>query len=511
MTADSAAATTLTPFRRVLILAMLTLASTLYGTTILLVSVLLPQMQGSLSCTQDEIAWVMTFNILATAVATPMTGWLVARFGRRRVINMSTLGFTVATFLCGTADSLETLVLYRIMQGGFGAPVTPLAQTVILDIFPRHQHAAVTAVFGMAVVIGPVIGPILGGYLSELYNWRATFYMLVPVGIAGFVGLVATLPPDGARGTARLDWVGFLSFSAMLVCLQLMLSRGERLDWFTAPEIMIEAAGAAVALYVFLAHSLTTPAPFLNLRLLLDRNYAIGLLLVGVYGMVNFTPMVILPSLLQTHAGYPDSVIGELLAARGIGGCFGFFFAMYAAKLDSRVGMIVGFGLNVISGLWLASLDLNLTFYDIWINSFIQGIAIGLVWVPLVVASFATVDPRHSAETNAVFHLLRNIGSSVFITLSVSLILRTQSANYSRMTEYISPFAESFAYPSLMGAWNLESVTSLMSMGREINRQAAMLGYLNAFLAYTLVSLLAIPLILLVRGGGRRRQAVGKT
>ena len=229
---DSELANALTPARRFLIMIAVILASTLYSTTLLIASTLLPQMQGTMAATADEIAWAMTFNILATAVVTPLTGWLVARFGRRNVMMWSICGFTGATYMCGAADSLTALVFWRIVQGGVGAPVVPLSNAILLDSFPRRQTGMVTSIFGMAVVIGPVIGPTLGGFLAEIYSWRWAFYMLVPVGAAAFVGLRLTLPRDTATGHAHLDWIGFLTLAGAISCLQLVLSRGQRLDWF---------------------------------------------------------------------------------------------------------------------------------------------------------------------------------------------------------------------------------------------------------------------------------------
>lgn len=220
-----------TAFQRGLILFTVTLASTLYGTTILVVSVILPEMQGSLSATQDQISWAMTLNILATAVVTPMTGWLVARLGRRNVMIWSQVGFVIATLFCGLAESLETLVVYRVLQGAFGAPIVPLGQATILDSFPKERHGFATSVFGMGVVVGPVIGPVLGGELAELYNWRWAFFMVVPVGLLGILGLWLTLTDSGRQGRVRFDWTGFLALSVAVACLQLVLDRGERLDW----------------------------------------------------------------------------------------------------------------------------------------------------------------------------------------------------------------------------------------------------------------------------------------
>lgn len=501
--ADSDAAhIPVTATRRVMITISVVLGSTLYSTTLLIASTLLPQMQGAMAATQDEIAWTMTFNILATAVVTPMTGWLVARLGRRTVMAGSMLLFSIATYLCGAADSLETLVLWRVLQGATGAPVTPLSQTILFDIFPPRQHRLISSVFGMAVVIGPVIGPALGGYLAEAYSWRWSFYLLVPVGVVSTVGLRLSMPPDPPRQRLALDWIGFLSLTVAISCVQLVLSRGQRLDWYESGEIVVETIAAAVAFYVFLAHSLTTARPFLNLKLLLDRNYALGLVLVGVYGMLNFTPMVLLPPLLQSNAGFPDTIIGEILAARGLGATIGFFAALWVGKLDPRIGMSLGFGMMVLAGLWLMSINLDIGMEALFLNSVLQGASIGIIWVPLTVASFATLENRHWPEAMAIFHLLRNIGSSFFISLCVADIVRTTAQNYSRMSEMISPYNDRLALPWVMGGWTTDTLSGLARLSKEINRQAAMIGYLDAFAMYTAASAAAMLLVLFVR---RRR------
>jgi DHA2 family multidrug resistance protein len=311
--------------------------------------------------------------------------------------------------------------------------------------------------------------------------------------------------PDLPRHPVRLDWIGFLSLSAAISGVQLVLSRGQRLDWYESPEIWLETFGAAVAFYLFLAHSLTAERPFLNLRLLLDRNYALGLALVGVFGMLNVTPMVLLPPLLQQHAGYTDSLIGAVLAARGAGAACGFFAALFIAKLDPRIGMTIGFGLQVISGLWLMSINLDVDMYVLMANSALQGSAIGIIWVPLTIATFATLESRYWPEAMAVFHLLRNIGSSFFISVCVADIVRITAQNYSRMNEMISPFNDRLALPWVMGGWSTETLPGLARLAKEVNRQAAMIGYLDAFGMYTAASAGAILLVLFV---SRRRRAV---
>ena len=490
---------------RVFIMAAVVVASTLYSTTLLIASAMLPQMQGSMAATADEIAWSTTFNILATAIVTPMSGFFVANFGRRRTLLCAVGGFTVVTYMCGQCASLETLILWRVMQGGLGAPVTPISNALIIECFPRRYTGLVSSIFGMtAVVLGPVIGPTLGGFLAEAYSWRYAFYMIVPAGAIGFIALYVVLPNEEPGAGTRLDWIGFVTLSLALGGLQMVLSRGQRLDWYDSTEIIFETVMAATALYLFVMHSATASRPFLSPRLLRDRNYALGLVLVLTYGMLNFTPLVLLPSLLQTHVGYPDSTIGMIIAARGLGGTVGFFGAMFIGRLDPRIGMTLGFGLLALSGIWLIGIDLNVGPADLIVNSLVQGLATGVVWVPLSVMAFATLEPRLMSEGMAVFHLLRNIGSSLFITLAFALVVQSTGANYSRMTEFVSPYNRAMDLPWAMGAWTIDTLPGLARLSKEINRQAAMIGYLNAFSLYTATAVAAIGIVWLAR---RKRRA----
>src|SRR2546423_9141426 len=325
-------------------------ASQVYGSAPLTTSTILPQMQGAMSATQDEIAWAMTFNNRATAIVTPMTGWLVARFGEKRVMVWSIGVFTLATLLCGMAQSLETLVFWRIIQGGTGAPVVPLSQTILLNTFPRRQHQMVLGLFGMAVAVAPVFGPILGGYLAEVYSWRWAFYMLIPIGVAALVGMQLTLGANTLAGKMRFDWTGFIALSMALAAIQLVLARGVRLDWFDSTEIMIECVIAGLAFYIFIFHCLTSTSPFLNLNLLTDRNYAIGLVLVTIYGMLNFTPMGLLAPPVQQHVGFSDALVGQVIGCRGIGMTLGFLSAGPRTRTEPRTRMAVGVSLQNLAG-----------------------------------------------------------------------------------------------------------------------------------------------------------------
>ncbi len=489
----------ISPARRWILLIAVTSATTLYAMTILIVSVILPQMQGSLSATPDQITWILTFNILATAVVTPMTGWLTSRFGWRRVMLISMLGFALTTALCGLAQSLSVLVVLRIFQGGFGAPLIHLGQAVILSSFPREQHSLVTSIFGMAVVVGPIFGPLYGGYLAEVYNWRFAFFMLVPLALGALGALWWFLHDGGREGKSVLDWTGFIALALSLSCLQLVLDRGQRLDWFSSPEILIEAAIGIGAFYVYLTHSFTTKKPFLDLRLLKDRNYALGLLIVTVYGMLNFTPMVILPQMLKDLGGYPESVIGTLLGFRGVGAVIGFFLSIWVGKLDPRVGITLGYLIQGYSGWYMMGFTIQTAVIDVAINSTLQGISVGLVWVPLTIATFATLDKRFLPETSAVYHLLRNVGSSIFISLSVLTAINTTQINYAHLIEFINPFNEVLQHPRYASLSDIGARESLLTLRETVSEQAQMLGFIKAFGLYMFASLIVIPLAWFIR------------
>ena len=493
--------------RRIFVLITVVVASTAFNAATFSVAAVLPQVQGALSATQDEVSWTVTFYILATAVTMPMTGWLVTHFGRGPVQFWSLVGFTFATLMCGFAQSLESLVAWRLVQGAAGAPIQPIGQTVLLDVFPRRQHGLVISIFGTTNTIGPVLGPTLAGYLAEAYGWRWGFFMIVPVALAATFAARFALPAETQNRRTSLDWIGFLSLSTAIAATQFLLSRGQRLDWFESNEIIVEALVAVLAFYIFIAHSLTAKHPYLSPRLLLDRNYVIGICLIVIFGMLNFTPMVLLPPLLQNQLGFPDGLVGFVVSWRGAGVMCGSFASIFLQRLDPRVGMVAGFGLQIVSGLWLTSLNLNAQLPALCANAYLQGLAVGLIWTPIVTTAFRTLSHDLRPEAVAVLHLMRSIGSSFFISIAVAEIVRTTAANTSRMMEHVSPYNKPLALPSVMGEWTLDSASGIAQIAREINRQAAMLGYMNAFVLYTAVSMVAIPLVLML--GGRRQAGEG--
>jgi DHA2 family multidrug resistance protein len=466
---------------------------------VLISSALLPQLQGALSATQDEISWVMTFNIVATAVATPAAGWLADRFGQRATMVWCTLVFTIATFMCGASGSLEELIGWRILQGAAGAPLVPIGQTILLDSFPRRQHGLMISIYGMANMIGPSIGPMFAGQIAEAMGWRWGFWMILPVAVLSFVGNWLVLPKDDKVRQARLDWLGFITLSAGIASAQLVFSRGQRLDWFDSSEIVIATLVAGLALYMFCVHSLTSERPFVRLKLLADRNYGLGLILVTLFGMLNFATVVLLPPLLQQHAGYPDSAIGDIVGYRGMGSGIGFLLAIPMARLDPRISLALGALLQTGTGLWMMSFDLNVDMNTLLMSNVLQGISIGVSWVPLTVITFWTLAPEYRAEAMSMFHLLRNFGSSLFISIAVAEIVRTSAANYARMVEHVSPYNRVLEMPWAMGSWAVDSAPALARLSGEIARQSVLIGYMNAWLLYTVVALASLPLCLLAR------------
>jgi DHA2 family multidrug resistance protein len=485
--------------RRYLILVTVALCTMLYAMTVTIVNVALPQLQGALSATPDQIAWVVTLNVVATAVVTPMTGWLVARLGQRTVLISCVIGFAVTSLLCATAATLEPLLAYRVGQGVFGAPIVPLSQAILLITFTGKDRAMAQGIFGMSVVVGPAIGPALGGYLAEAYNWRWIFLLIVPLCFAALAMVLVFIRQSGKGEKLKLDWTGFLALSLAVVCVQLLVDRGERLDWFESGEIILYACGAVLGLYVLVVHTVTSERPFLNPQLFKDRNFNIGIVLVFVYGMLNFTPITLLPPMLQNLKGYPDSLIGLLLAMRGVGMVIGFYIAGRMGGLDPRVGLAGGMLLTGISGAIMATFDFNVSAEAIGWVGVLQGIGTGIMWVPLTTVAFTTLPTRFMADGSALFHLLRNFGTSLFIAISFMVVVRSAQISHFELAQNVSPYNEALRFPSVVGHWDVGSLHGLAKLSAEVDRQAQMIGYANAFVLYAVVCFATIPVMLFVR------------
>ncbi len=489
--------------RQWLILLMVQLANMLFGMTITLANLVLPQMRGNLSATQEEISWVITLNLVATAVATPMTGWLSSRVGWRNLMFFTVLGFTVTSLLCGFANNLETLILARVAQGAFGAPIMPMGQAILLATFPKHLQPMALVMWGVGAVFGPVAGPILGSIATEAYDWHAAFFMIVPPGICALVCIWFALRDHTARTPVKFDWLGFIALSVAITAAQLIFDRGHRLDWFESTQIILYAFIGALALWVFVVHCLTVPQPFLNPRLLRDRNFSLGVLLAFVMGMLNFASIVLYPTLLHDLRGYPDNAIAMLIAARGMGNWAAFFFIAQLTRIAPRFAIVCGMAIQAGAGFWMAHFNINLTDTDVFWSNFLLGFGQSIAFTPMTVMAFSTLPAGQVTEGSAVFTLMRNFGSSLFISVAVLVVSRSTASNYSRLTEFISPYNKTLTMPGLPTQWSLDETRSLLNLSNEMLRQAAMIGYLNAFYLMAFAALAAMPLAAFMRGAKR--------
>jgi DHA2 family multidrug resistance protein len=408
-------------------------------------------------------------------------------------------GFGLASLACGLADSLEQLVLFRALQGAIGAPLAPASQAIVLETYPRRQHGAVIAIYGMGSVLGPIVGPVAGGYLSETYDWRYVFYMMVPFSVAAFVGTWLFIRDRESPARVRLDWLGFILLAAALASLQVMLDRGERADWFDSGEIIAYCVVAIAAFYAFVVHSATAERPFLQPALLRDRNFSIGLVLIFVFGMLNFTPMSLIPPLLQGVSGYPESIIGFVLGARGLGTLVAFALMIFASRLDPRAMIVLGFLLQAFAGWQLTRLDMNPSAEGVFWPMALQGFGVGILWVPITMVTFATINQSTTAEGAAVYHMVRNLGSSIHISLATALAVRMARMNYAELAPAVSPYNEALRMPWITGGWNVGDPAGLAAVAREVARQAAMLGYIDAFVFYVATALVVLPLVAFVR------------
>ena len=464
-------------------------------------NVALPYMQGSLSATSDQITWVLTSYIVAAAIFTAPVGWLSARFGRKQLFIVCLVGFTAASMLCGVAQSLEQMVLFRLLQGVFGAALVPLSQATMLDIYPPEQRGSAMAMWGIGVMVGPILGPTLGGYLTELYNWRWVFYVNLPFGVLATAGLILFLPRAETKVGLRFDFLGFGVLALGLAAFQLMLDRGQDQDWFGSREIVVEAVLAGLGIYLFVVHLLTAERPFISPRLFRDRNLSASLAVMFAVGMILLASSALLAPWLQTLAGYPVETAGLVMAPRG----FGTMAAMMvsgrlATKVDPRGLMALGIGLLTwslwrMTG-WTPDVD---RWTVIWVIV-VQGAGLGFVFIPLQVIAFATLPAELRTDGTSLLSLLRNMGSAVGVSLCSALLARNVQVNHAELAAGITPFN-----PALHGAG---AVAHMMSPGTArgaamldgmINQQAAVIAYLDDFKAMMVVSAPTVLLLLLMR------------
>ena len=470
-----------------------------FGVTITSVTVILPQMKGALAATQDQMAWILTLNLVATAVATPLTGWLAAKLGWRRLMVISVLGFSLASAACGMVDSLNSLLVLRVIQGALGAPIFPMGQTIILAKFERQHHALAIMMWGVGGVMGPILGPTFGGMIAEFLDWRWSFYMILPLGLTALIPTILALG-DEERGTARrFDFMGFVFIAIAIGALQLMLDRGQRQDWFQSLEIVIEGVLVLGFFYLFLVHSAMSKAPLFQAACFRDRNFTLGILVALVMGMLQYTPMVLFPALLQDLRGYPEAVVGSLLAMRGVGNFLSFLVVTPLTRWSARGTLAAGLLIQAAAAAWMGQLDINMTSRDVFWCNLIHGFGFGLAYTPMTVLAFSTLDGRWLTQGNAIFSLLRMLGSSIFIAVCLVVFVRASAGAESALGAMVTMFDD-----PLLSVWrdqfgDTDGIAFHLQAQGEVRRQAAMIGYINAFHLLTIAPIVFMPLVLLFR------------
>jgi DHA2 family multidrug resistance protein len=460
-------------------------------------NVALPHIQGSVSASQDQITWVLTSYIVAATIMTPMTGWLSGRIGRKNLLLISIAGFTVASALCGMASSLAGIVGFRLLQGLFGAALIPLSQAVLLDIWPKEQHGQAMAIWVAGAILGPIMGPALGGYLTDNLSWRWVFYINLPIGVLAYAGTFMFISNNKQDIARKFDFFGFGTLAVFIAAFQLALDRGPTQDWLGSKEIWTEVIVAVVSLYLFIVHAATAKNPFFDRRLFTDRSFVVASFMGFFLGILLFSTMALLPPMLEELMGYPVVTTGLVMMPRGIGA----FVATFAVgrlvgKVDSR--LLVGTGLlfMAFSAWQMSKFSLEMNSTPLMISAFIQGLGTGTIFVPLTTLAFATINPIFRAEGSSVFTLIRNLGSAAGISIVEALQTQNVEVVHSGLVSHLQPGSANLA--SLPDYLNPATTAGAAALNAEVNRQAAMVAYLDDFWLMLIITVVVVPLLFLI-------------
>ncbi|TPL45255.1 DHA2 family efflux MFS transporter permease subunit [Mesorhizobium sp. B2-4-6] len=466
-------------------------------------NVALPYIQGSVSASADQINWVLTSYIVAAAVMTPPSGYLANRFGRKRILLVAITGFVVASVLCGFAQSLPQIVGFRLLQGLFGAALVPLSQSILLDIYSVEERGSAMALFGVSVMVGPVLGPVIGGWLTENVSWRWVFYINVPIGALAFAGVSMFVQETKLDVKARLDWLGFGMLSIAIASLQMFLDRGEQLNWFSSAEIIVEALVCASAFYIFIVHTFTARDTFVNPRLFLDRNFAVGMVFIFIIGITYLASLALMTPYLQTLMGYPVVTAGIVMGPRGLGtmACM-FIVGRLVGKVDTRWLLFIGLAITAWAMYDMTGWTPDVSQWTIISTGFIQGAGLGFLFVPLTTITFATLAPERRSEGTGLYNLSRNIGSSVGISVVTALLTQNQQINHANIATYVTPYNPAFSDPAISQALNPYTAAGRAALDGLVTLQATIISYVDDFKLMMILSLAAIPLVLLLRKPG---------
>ena len=498
--------TTVVPHRR-LITASVMLAMFIQTLDSTISIVALPYIQGSMSASADEISWVLTSYVIAAAIFTAPVGWMAQRFGRKRMFLICLGGFIGMSMLSGASQSLEQLITFRIIQGMFGAALAPMCQATMLDIYPFAQRAQAMAIFAMGITMGPTLGPTLGGWLTDAYNWRWVFYVNLGPGLLAFLGVLIFLPKVAPRPNMTVSWYGFSMLASGVGTLQLMLDRGQTLDWFNSTEIIIEATISGLCFYLFVVHMATAEKPFLPLALFKDRNFFSGIVMVSCVSSLMLSTATLMAPFLQQLAHFPVLDSGIAMAPRGFGTMVAMFVASWLSKMfDQRkimaTGLIsLGVVMLIMSG-WTPDVRRS----EMMLILFMQGFSIGLVFNPMTVMAYTTLSPALRPDATAVQSLARNLGSAIGISVTTFTLTRGTQTAHADIAAGITPFERTLQMGDAASRiLDPETRGGAMILDQMITYQAKIISYNNDF---RLMALTVIPPLILLLFM-RRAQKVG--
>jgi DHA2 family multidrug resistance protein len=474
-------------------------------------NVALPYMQGTLSASQDQINWVLTSYIVAAAIMTAPVGWIANRFGRKRIFILCSGGFTIASVLCGLAQDINQMVLFRLLQGMFGAALVPLSQAVMLDSYALHERAKAMSIWGMGVMMGPIMGPSLGAWLTETYSWHWVFFVNLPFGIFTVLGLLVFMDETKKNRELRFDWFGFAALAIGIGALQIALDRGEQLGWMESNEIIAEFIISIVGFYYFFAHSFTTPAPFIQFAIFRDRNFVSGCVFMAVMGLVLFSTMAVSSPFLQNVIGYPIITAGLLLATRG---CGTFVAMMLVGRLmryiEARTLIISGLSLTCLSLFYMTSWTDQTGVPEIVVVSIAQGFGFGLVFVPLSTVAFLTLPNHLRTDGTSMLTLMRNVASSVGISIVIAELTEGSRRVYAVLSQHINPFNHAMQMPDVRGMIDLTTDAGRAMADVMVSLQAQIIAFSQDYQMVMIFTMCAIPLAIMIgstKASLRKQQA----
>ena len=496
--------------RRTLITVCAMTATIMQALDTTIANVALPYMQGSLSASLDQINWVLTSYIVAAAIMTAPIGWLADRFGRKKLFIICVAGFTVASFLCALAQNIEQMVLFRLLQGMAGAALVPLSQSVLLDAYSLEERGSAMAIWGVGVMLGPIMGPTLGAWLTDNYSWHWVFLINLPIGVITVIGMMLFMEETKRHEHLRFDWFGFLALAVGIGSLQLLLDRGEQVGWFGASEIWVEMIVSIVGFYYFFAHSLTTPEPFVRFEMFKDRNFVSGCVFMVVIGVVLFGTMALVTPFMQNLLGFPIQTAGLLLGTRGVGTLLTMMAAPRLMQmLSTRYLILAGLLLTGGTLYYMTGFSLDVTQRMIVVTNIIQGIGLGLLFVPITTVAFLTLPGHLRNGGTSILTLVRNIGSSIGISMVIANLTDKTIEMHARIVEGVTPFNNALQMPDVAMNLNVNTDLGRAMLDGIVTQQAEMIAYLNDFKLLMILTLAMIPLVLIIRGAGKA-PAAGK-